>query len=157
MGNALLFQPDGKIVLAGSAATHTGYDFALARYGSGDSAMEVSINIKPDSPTNHIAPRSRGRVRVAIYSTPEFNALTMIDIHSLTFGPTGDEASFVLCKKRGRDVNRDGLRDLICEFSIPATGFQRGDSLGILKGKTLDGRFIIGRDFVKVGLDRRNK
>jgi competence ComEA-like helix-hairpin-helix protein len=157
MGNALLLQPDGKIVLAGSASTHTGYDFALARYGAGEAALEVTINIKPDNPTNHIAPRSRGPVRVAIYSTPEFNALTMIDISSLTFGPTGDEDSFVLCRKRGRDVNKDGLRDLICEFSIPATGFQRGDLVGILRGTTIDGTFITGSDFVKIGLDRKNK
>jgi competence ComEA-like helix-hairpin-helix protein len=154
IGQALLLQADGKIVLAGSAATHLGSDFALARYGSGDAVMEVSINIKPASETNHIAPRSRARVRVAIYSTPDFNTLTMIDVNSLTFGPTGGEDSLVLCKKRGTDVNRDGLRDLICEFSIPATGFKRGDLVGILKGATLAGTPIIGSDFVKIG--RRN-
>jgi competence ComEA-like helix-hairpin-helix protein len=153
-GQALLLQPDGRIVLAGSAATHLGSDFALARYGSGDAVMEVSINIKPASEANHIAPRSRGRVRVAVYSTPDFNALTMIDTSSLTFGATGDEDSLVLCKKRGRDVNMDGLRDLICEFSIPATGFKRGDLVGILKGTTLAGTPITGSDFVKIG--RRN-
>ena len=78
----------------------------------------------------------------------------MIDTSSLTFGATGDEDSLVLCKKRGRDVNMDGLRDLICEFSIPATGFKRGDLVGILKGTTLAGAPITGSDFVKIG--RRN-
>jgi serine protease len=111
----------------------------------------VTIDIKPDSSTNHVNPRSRGRIRVAILSAPDLNALTMIDTNSLTFGRTGEEDSLVHCKQRGRDVNHDGLRDLICEFSIQATGFQKGDSVGFLEGMTVEGVPISGQDFVMVG------
>jgi serine protease len=111
----------------------------------------VVIDIKPDSSTNHVNPRSRGRIRVAVLSTPDFNTLTVVDTNSLTFGRTGAEDSLVRCKQRGRDVNHDGLRDLICEFSILAAGFQKGDSVGFLEGMTVDGVPISGQDFVIVG------
>jgi hypothetical protein len=114
-------------------------------------AIEVPIDIKPASTRNHVNPKSRGRIRVAILSTPQLDALTILERTSLTFGRTGDEDSLIRCKTRGRDVNHDGLRDLICDFSIPAAGFQKGNSVGILKGMTVDGASIFGQDFVRVG------
>ena len=33
-------------------------------------------------------------------------------------------------------VNGDGLLDLVCHFQTRSTGFQSGDTLGILIGKT---------------------
>ena len=47
-------------------------------------------------------------------------------------------------------MNNDGLKDLVCMFSIPATGFQKEDATGFLRGKTLDGTPLFGHDFVKV-------
>ena len=118
--------------------------------------MEVAIDIKPDSQRNHVNPRSRGRINVAILSTPEFDAYAMMDGTSLTFGRTGDENSLLECKAKGRDVNHDGLRDLICTFSIQAAGFQKGDIVGILRGQTLNGNPITGSDSVRVGRASEN-
>jgi hypothetical protein len=48
------------------------------------------------------------------------------------------------------DINRDGLRDLICYFWTQKTDFDVGDTEGILKGKTKDGVPIWGSDSVKI-------
>ena len=150
-GQAAALQPDGKIILAGYSHNGIDYDFALARYQIGVAVQEVAIDIKPGSKTNHVNPNSRGRISVAILSTPEFDAYAMTDGTSLTFGRTGDENSLLECKGKSRDVNHDGLRDLICTFSIQAARFQKGDITGILRGQTLNGISITGSDSVLVG------
>jgi len=148
-GQSVLLQPDGRIVVAGQSSQ----DFALARYNLGDSAQEVAIDIRPGSQTNQVNPGSRGRLHVAVLSTPEFDALAQIDRASLRFGRTGEEESLHSCKEKGRDVNRDGLQDLICLFSIQASGFQKGDELGILTAQTFDGVTLTGHDSVRVVRD----
>jgi uncharacterized delta-60 repeat protein len=112
---------------------------------------QVTIDIKPGSQANHVNPKSRGRIHVAILSTPEFDALTRIDRTTLRFGRTGAEESLHSCKEKGGDVNHDGLRDWICVFSIRATGFQEGDEIGILTAQTVDGSMLTGIDFIQVG------
>jgi competence ComEA-like helix-hairpin-helix protein len=149
---SVLLQPDGKVVLAGTSQLN----FALARYPAQGQAIEVTIDIKPGSDTNHINPNSRGRTNVAILSTPEFDALAMIDRTTLRFGRTGEEESLHSCKEKGRDVNRDGLRDLICLFSIPATGFMTGDQVGALTGQTVDGIALRGSDPIRVGRESQD-
>ena len=147
LASAVLLQPDGKILLAGTSQL----DFALARYLAQGQGIDIGIDIKPASPTNHVNPNSRGRIKVAILSTPELDALTMIDRDTVRFGRTGTEESLLRCKKRGRDVNKDGLRDLVCVFSIPLTGFQKGDQVGILSAQTADGIALTGSDSIQVG------
>ena len=149
---AVVLQPDGKAVLAGTSQLN----FALARYLVQEQAIEVTIDIKPGSDTNHINPNSPGRINVAILSTPEFDALAMIDRTTLRFGRTGEEEGLHSCKEKGRDVNRDGLRDLICLFSIPATGFMTGDQVGALTGQTVDGIALRGSDPIRVGRESQD-
>jgi hypothetical protein len=118
--------------------------------------MEVTIDILPNSPSNVIYLRgSPGILPVAVLSTPDFDAASMVDRTSLTFGRTGDEHSLILCFKRGLDMNRDRNPDLFCLFRTRATGFQVGDTEGILKGKTLDGLAIEGRNEVVIQQSRR--
>jgi hypothetical protein len=108
------------------------------------------IDIKPRDRRNTINPRSRGEVAVAILSTPSFDAPNDVDRTSLTFGKTGDEASLDSCNSRARDVNRDGLPDLVCNFTIRLAGFEDGDPEGILRGETVSGVLFEGRDAVRV-------
>jgi hypothetical protein len=115
----------------------------------------VSIDIRPRDRLNRINPKSKGKIAVAIFSTKDFDAPHQIDLKSLTFGSTGDEQSLAFCHakhvKHGKDVNRDGLKDLVCHFYTRDTGFQCGDTKGTLKGKTLDGTPIEGSDSVRIG------
>jgi len=112
--------------------------------------IHVEIDIKPGSFPNSINLKSGGRVPVAILSAADFDAPAQVHPTSLTFGRTGDEASLAFCTKSAEDVNGDGLLDLVCHFNTQQTGFQSGDTEGILKGRTADGTPIEGRDGVRV-------
>jgi len=87
-------------------------------------------------------------VPVAILGTPTFD-VSAIDTDSLRFGRTGHELSLAFCNPP-QDVNNDGLPDLICHFYTEWTGFQAGDTQGILEGKTRAGQPISGQDSVRI-------
>jgi hypothetical protein len=118
--------------------------------GCAPPVIEVTIDIKPGSYPNAINPKSNGKIPVAILSTPDFDAPNAVDRDSLTFGQTGAEKSLAFCSPSPKDVNGDSLYDLVCHFYTQQTGFEPGDEEGILKGQTLDGVAIEGRDSVNV-------
>jgi hypothetical protein len=109
----------------------------------------VTIDIKPGSDPNAINPKSKGKIPVAILSTPDFDATTEVDKSSLTFGRTGNESSLFKCTG-DEDANGDGKLDVVCHFNTPQTGFQSGDTVGVLKGTTIGGVPIVGTDSVKI-------
>ena len=76
---------------------------------------------------------------IAVLSNNQFYAPYEMDTVSITFGKTGDEPTLVLCEKQARDVNDDGLEDLVCIFDSEDTGFEIGDGEAILKGNTIYG------------------
>ena len=115
-----------------------------------ESLCVVDIDIKPSSDPNSINTNSNGTIPVAILSTGDFDAPNEVDKTSLTFGRTGDEQSLAKCPKSAEDVNDDGLQDLVCHFKTREAGFQMGDTKGILKGETVDGRTIEGSDLVRI-------
>jgi hypothetical protein len=110
----------------------------------------VAIDIKPGSSTNPINPQSSGTIPVAILSSPTFDALSRVDVGSLTFGRTGTEPSLAFCSQNGEDVNGDGLLDLVCHFNAQNTDFTLGDTQGVLKGKTQGGVPFVGTDSVRI-------
>ncbi len=116
----------------------------------------VPIDILPGKSPNVIDIRKGGKVSVAILSTATFDAATMVDVESLSFGRTGDELSLV---RRGKaktpvvslqDVNGDGRLDLVPQFDIALAGFQAGDTEGILRGLIVGGELLEGRDSVEI-------
>lgn len=112
--------------------------------------MAVLIDIKPGLDPNSINPENEGTIPVAILSTVSFDASSLIDRSSLTFGRTGKEESRACCNRGLEDVNGDGLPDLMCHFFTQSTGFQAGDANGILKGQTIEGVSIAGNDSVRI-------
>ena len=115
-----------------------------------DPIIELTINIKPGDSIGSINPKSKGNIPVAILSTVDFNAPARTDVATLTFGRTGDEPSLDFCNKGSKDINGDGLPDLVCHFATSQSGFQSGDTEGIVKGKTFEGLPLRGRDLVQV-------
>jgi len=93
------------------------------------------IDIKPGSFPNSVNINSKGTIPVAILSSITFDAGN-VDPSSLTFGPTGNEASADSCSVE--DVNDDGLDDLVCHFNVQDTGFACGDTEGVLTGELFD-------------------
>lgn len=113
--------------------------------------ISVNIDIRPWSKHNLVQSKGYGILPVAIFSTEYFDAPNQIDQKTLTFGASGDEQSLAFCNRRPRDVSRDGSRDdLICYFFTKKARFQCGDTEGTLKGKTISGVSIEGRDAIKV-------
>ena len=108
------------------------------------------IDIKPGSDPNSINPKSRGTIPVAILSSATFNAFASVDTTSLTFGHTGNEKSLAFCNGSPSNINGDAFLDLMCHFDTQKTGFQSGDTVGKLKGKTGSGTPIIGTDSVRI-------
>ncbi len=138
-------------ILAGQAYLNVHTTFRPGGEIRGFLAIAVDISIKPDTaPPVPINARSHGKIPVAILSTPTFDAATSVDTSSLTFGRTGNEQSLAFCNTGGEDVNGDGLLDLVCQFETELTGFQSGDTLGILKGKTVQGAPIVGQEGIKI-------
>ena len=113
--------------------------------------LTVQIDIMPGSDPNSINPKNRGTIPVGILSSfTFFDAFASVDTTSLTFGRTGNENSLAFCNGSPGDVNGDGLLDLMCHFDTQKAGFQSGDTLGKLKGKTVTGTPIIGSDSVRI-------
>ena len=140
-----------RVVLTGlswfvPAGSYTDWDYVRLT----PSVLTVAINIKPGEVPNPIKPTSKGNTPVAILSSADFDAPSQVDRASLTFGRTGDEQSLAFCTNSAEDVNGDGRLDLVCHFTTSLTGFQSGDTEGVLKGKTMGGTLIEGRDAVRV-------
>ncbi len=111
--------------------------------------IKVAIDVKPDADPPSINPNSKGNTPVAILSSSTFNAPAQVDQNSLTFGHTGDEKSLAFCSG-AEDVNGDGLPDLVCHFTTNLAGFQPGDTVATLKGRTTTGRLLEGTDSIVI-------
>ncbi len=134
--------------IAGNAVGQN--DVMLLWYTLPIEEITIAIDIKPGSFPNSINPKSKGKIPVAILSSPSFGAVTQVNQGSLTFGRTGDEPSLAFCNTSPEDVNADGLLDLVCHFHTMTANFQSGDTQGILKGQTVGGTPITGTDSVRI-------
>jgi hypothetical protein len=106
----------------------------------------VNIDIRPGDPheVTRLNPKQKRDIPIALLSRrakgdlPAFNALDA-KVDSITFGRSGNEKSLTRCLKEPRDVNRDGLLDLVCLFDVPSARFEEHDLNGKLKGETKNG------------------
>ncbi|HJZ78141.1 MAG TPA: right-handed parallel beta-helix repeat-containing protein [Vicinamibacterales bacterium] len=106
--------------------------------------LTVVVDVKPGSRRNTVNPRSKGMLAVAILTTKTFDAMA-VNASTVRFGP----ASAVPARARFRDVNADGLPDLLLQFRVPTTGIACGATDVSLSGETLDGRAIQGSDVLR--------
>lgn len=105
----------------------------------------VTIDIKPGSNPNSINRKSKGKVPVAILSSPTFDA-TAIDRNTVLFAG----ASPLPIGKSPKDVNGDGLLDVVLHFKTRDLDLQRSDTEACLHGYTLDGQEFEGCDSVRI-------
>jgi 6-phosphogluconolactonase (cycloisomerase 2 family) len=145
---ALSVNQDGSLTPIAGSPFFTSQSFqsitSLASYPPKSCPVSVNIEIKPGSSAATINPKSHGEIPVAILSSANFDAFRQVDTRSLTFGHSGNEQSLAFCNAAAEDVNGDGLPDLVCHFNTQQAGFVAGDTQGVLKGLTLDGRAILG-------------
>jgi hypothetical protein len=88
------------------------------------------LSIRPHLPENLINPRSRRSIRIALLSTPQFDA-TAVERKSLRFGPDGARPRWVAT----RDIDGNGRDDLVLQFGIRRSGFSCGASSAVLTGR----------------------
>jgi len=113
-----------------------------------DDVLRVAIDIRPGStPKNRVLPGDpTAKISVAVLSTDIIDATT-IDSASIRFGAHGTEAAPV--SSRLKDVDGDGVLDLLIRFRTGATGIQCGDVSARLTGQTLSGQSIEGVDTIR--------
>ena len=112
--------------------------------------IRIRIDIQPGETPNSIRSGRRVVLPVAILSGPNFMPAVEIDRNSLTFGPSGGEAPVVSCQSTVGDLDGDGVADLLCDFHGEHTGFRPEHQEGILRGRTIHGVPVEGRDAVQV-------
>ena len=120
-------------------------------------ALQVEINIKPGSgETAPMNPKSKGNIPVALISNEQekFYANKDVDVGSLRFGATGEEASLRRCDTAGVDVNGDGIPDMVCHFETEKAEFSETSLEGVLTGKVKGGRAIEGHGRLKINMPK---
>lgn len=107
-------------------------------------AQELDIDIKPGSVLNEINLAGPGIFPVAIVSSPDFDATTIVR-SSIRFGGQGTEASGPSLYK---DLGGDGDTDLLSVFKTSQTGIGCGARHAFLTARTTSGRILSGSDHV---------
>ena len=147
--------PNGSYTLIISGITVTApsqVDYVNIDVRPGDRSEYTRVNMKQkrDLPIALLSRKAKGDV-------PAFKPLEA-KIDTITFGRGGEEKSLSRCLKEHRDLNRDGIPDLVCLFDVPSAGFEENDVAGKLKGETVKGiRFEAVGKLKVVAPDYRNK
>ena len=118
----------------------------------GVAAIDVAIDIKPGSGQHTINLGSHGVTPVAILSTSTFNAPVRVNPATVTLAgaPVQLKGDGVTAVIEERDVNGDGLVDLVVHVRTDAMVFSPGDTTAVLEGKTWDDESIRGEGTVRI-------
>jgi len=114
--------------------------------GSPTSVEIVDIDIKPGNKKNKVNPKSRGRVKVAVLGSEDFDAL-QVKLPTVRFGPDGTKA--IRWRTQVCDVNHDHYPDLVLKFKTRKTGIECGDTEAELTGETYLGEEFAGTDSIR--------
>ena len=105
---------------------------------------EVSIDIKPgEGDTNPIGLKAKGLVPVAVLSTSDFDALTIVTSTVMFAG--AEPVKYVV-----EDVNGDSNPDILFFFNTQDLNLDANSTSATLTADTTDGKHIRGTDSVKI-------
>ncbi len=100
-------------------------------------AVDIAVDIKPDSEQNRVDLRNRGVIPVAILGTATFD-VSDVDVSTLTFGPGGASPTHA-AGGHIEDVNGDGIPDLVSHYRTQETGISPGNEQACVSGALLNG------------------
>ncbi|MFP6639920.1 MAG: hypothetical protein VCC04_06735, partial [Myxococcota bacterium] len=116
--------------------------------------LEVEIDILPRSRRNVIPASRRGILPVEIRGSSHFDVAD-VDLDTLTFGPAASAKTFRRVRARVRDVDRDGVLDLMLLYRISKSAIGPGDKEACIEGELYDGTPFEGCDSIRVRKSRR--
>ena len=110
-------------------------------------AISVHIDVKPGEADNTISPRAAGVIWLAVLSNAAiaFDPL-QVNMETVRFGPLNAVPQIA----NVRDVNRDGLSDLLLRFRLREVGLGCDSTQATLTGVMFDGRQIYAQDAVQM-------
>jgi uncharacterized repeat protein (TIGR01451 family) len=112
--------------------------------------LEVEIDIRPNNPENTINLRSNGEIQVAILSDSDFDASTVDPSTIRLEGARVSREGNGDYKAHLRDVNQDGLDDLVVHIETEDIDLDRDDTRATLEAETFAGQEIEGSDTVRI-------
>ena len=121
-----------------------------------ETAIEVTVDLKPGSDDNPVNLTSRGKTPVAILTTSDFDAAD-VDVDTVMLGDP-DLVAVAPVKSSLTDVDGDGDLDLLLHFEtsdLAATALDPDSTTVTLTGKTTGGLAISGSDSVKIVKGKR--
>ncbi len=129
----------------------TAYNSARTRFYANsisvhDGLVDIGIDIRPWSDINPVRLRARGVIPVAILGSDVFDVAN-VDVTTLAFGPGGAAPRHAV-GGHVRDVNSDGLMDLLSHYPTRETGLANGDTEACVTGETFDGIPFEGCDMI---------
>jgi hypothetical protein len=133
-----------------SGRAFTGLVHREAIHSATPQVKTVQIDIRPGSDRNPINLRSKGVVPVAVLSTGDFDA-RMVDPYSVLL------ADAAPVRWRIEDVDRDGDLDMLFHFKTQELFLTPDSTEAVLKGKTVDGVEIEGKDAVTIVPKKRGR
>ena len=125
----------------------------IRQIGDAVLTLEVDLDIQPDGSPNSINPTNEGVVPVAILGSDVFDVIR-VDGLTLRFAkneaaPIHDLDDSVIFANHLRDVNGDGIVDLVSHYRTAESGIAFGDMSACLSGLTLDGVHFRSCDAVR--------
>ncbi len=118
---------------------------------SGSSALSVTIEIKPPAtPPVPINLGAGGVIPVAILSTATFDA-TQVNPSTISLsGSTVDLRGNFRPQCSVKDVNGDGLPDLLCQVAVSGTSLTPSSTIATLSAETDGGQTIQGQEAIRI-------
>jgi hypothetical protein len=97
------------------------------------------LDVRPGSARNFINPKSHGMITVAVLGADGFD-VNSVAVSSLGLAAEGSSNAAKPMHTRVRDVNQDGIPDLVMQFKIDQLNIQQGDTQLCLSGLVVDGQ-----------------
>lgn len=110
----------------------------------GNPVIPVNISV-----LNSINLKNPNKVKVAVLTTPQFNAEYEVNPNSIRFGINGTNALPNPGQSKKVDVDADGDLDWVFEFNVVNTGIVCGSTSATLTGKTILGQSISGSSAIR--------
>jgi hypothetical protein len=110
----------------------------------GNPVIPVDISV-----LNNINLKNPNKVKVAVLTTPQFNAEYEVNPTSIRFGISGNNAPPNPAQSKKVDIDADGDLDWVFEFTVVNTGIVCGTTSAMLTGKTIPGQSISGSAAIK--------